>query len=86
MLDRPKILEVSPHRNYSLDIKLSDGRTLKLNMQKFLDCHAYRKLAQVGFFLSVKHDTRLIYWGDMHDMHIDQILAFAQNESTYHEK
>lgn len=78
MLDRPKILEVIPHQDYKLDIKLSDGRTLKLDMQKFLDCPAYRKLAQVGFFLSVKHDNRLIYWDDAHDMHIDQILAFAQ--------
>lgn len=78
MLDRPKIIKVTPHQNYTLDIKLSDGKKLKLDMQRFLNCQAYKRLAQIGFFLSVKHDSRLIYWDDMHDMHIDQILAFSE--------
>lgn len=78
MLNRPKILEVLPYQDYTLDIKLSNGCKLKLDMKKFLDCPAYKKLNQVGFFLSVKHDNRLIYWDETHDMHIDQILTFAQ--------
>jgi hypothetical protein len=78
MLNRPKIVDVIPHQDYTLDITLSDGRKLKLNVQQFLSSPAYKKLSQVGFFLSVKHDHRLIYWDDMHDMHIDQILDFAK--------
>lgn len=72
-----KIIEVIPHKDYTLDIRLSDGRHLKLDMSKFLDCPAYKQLAQMGFFLSVKHDSRMIYWDDMHDMHIDQIIDFS---------
>ena len=77
MLNRPKIVEVVPHDDYLLFIKLSDNRLLKLDMKKFIQFPAYRKLAQIGFFLSVKHDDRLLYWDDMHDMHIDQILDFS---------
>ncbi len=78
MLDRPKIIEVFPRPDYSLDIKLSDNRLLRLDMKKFLAYPAYRKLAQIGFFLAVKHDARLLYWDDMH---IDQILKFATESS-----
>ena len=35
------------------------------------------KLENLAFFLSVKYDHRIIYWDDTHDMHIDQILYFA---------
>ncbi len=77
MLDRPKIEEVIPLSDYTLDIKLSDNRKLKLNMQELLKSPAYQKLSHIGLFLSVKHDDRLIYWDDMHDMHIDQIVTFA---------
>lgn len=77
MLNRPKIMEVLPHPDYTLDIKLSDNRCLRLDMKKFIEYPAYRKLAQLGFFLAVKHDARLVYWDDMHDMHIDQILNFS---------
>jgi hypothetical protein len=77
MLNRPKIIEVTPHNDYTLDITLSDKRHLKLSMKQFLDSPAYKKLSQIGFFLSVKHDFRLIYWDDSHDMHIDQILSFG---------
>jgi hypothetical protein len=78
MLNRPKIIKVIPYQNYTLDIKLSDNRVLKLDMHKFLESPAYRKLAHLGLFLSVKHDNRLIYWDDRLDMHIDQIITFAQ--------
>ena len=77
MLDRPKILEVIPHSDYMLDIFLSDNKRLRLDMGKFLSAPAYKKLSDVGYFLSVKHDSRLIYWDDQHDMHIDQIIAFG---------
>ena len=78
MLNRPKIIEVTPHQDYTLDIMLSDNRKLKLDMQRFLEYPAYRKLVHIGLFLSIKHDERLIYWDDMHDMHIDQILEFGK--------
>ncbi|MBM3857485.1 MAG: DUF2442 domain-containing protein [Verrucomicrobia bacterium] len=78
MLNRTKILEVIPHENFSLDITLSDQRHLLLSMKRFLNSPAYKKLSNIGFFLSVKHDHRLIYWDDSHDMHIDQILDFAK--------
>lgn len=77
MLRRPKILTVVPHDDYTLDIELSDHRNLKLDMHQFLNSDAYKKLNELVFFLSVKHDYRIIYWDDMHDMHIDQIIAFA---------
>lgn len=78
MLDRTKILEVIPHKDFSLDITLSDHRHLCLNMKRFLQSPAYKKLSHIGFFLSVKHDHRLIYWDEYHDMHIDQILSFSK--------
>ena len=56
--------------------KIQKGRlTLKKYFNELKD--AYKKLNELGFFLSVKHDYRIIYWDDMHDMHIDQILTFA---------
>lgn len=78
MLNRTKILEVIPHKDFSLDITLSDHRHLSLDMKSFLQSPAYKKLSHIGFFLSVKHDYRLIYWDESHDMHIDQILSFAK--------
>ncbi len=77
MLNRPKIIKVVAHKDFTLDILLSDKRHLKLNMQRFLSSPAYKKLNQISFFLSVKHDSRIIFWDDMHDMHIDQILSFS---------
>jgi hypothetical protein len=50
---------------------------LKLDMQKFLSASVYQKLANIGFFLSVKYDARTIYWDNMRDVHIDQILGFG---------
>ena len=81
MLTRPKIIELTPHSDYTIDILLSDNRKLKLNMKRFLESSAYRKLCNLGFFLSAKHDSRIIYWDDMHDMHIDQILSFSDVKS-----
>ncbi|MFI0347560.1 MAG: DUF2442 domain-containing protein [Chthoniobacterales bacterium] len=78
MLNRPKIIDVIPREDVSLDINLSDGRHLWLNMKTFVSSPAYEKLSHVGFFSSVKHDQRLIYWDESHDMHIDQILDFAE--------
>ncbi len=78
MLDRPRIVSMTPHNDYTIDLILSDGRKLKLNMRNFLNSPAYKKLLNLGFFLSAKHDFRIIYWDDMHDMHIDQILNFAE--------
>lgn len=80
MLNRPKIVTAIPHNNYIIDIELSDKRHLTLDMTSFLAAPAYKKLSNVGFFLSLKHDYRLIYWDDMHDMHIDQILQFATQQ------
>ena len=77
MLSRIKILEVIPHKDFSLDITLSNSRHLCLNMKRFLKSPAYKKPSHIGFFLSVKHDHRLIYWDESHDMHIDQILDFS---------
>lgn len=78
MLNQLKIAEVIPHRDFSLEIILSDQRHLLLNMSKFLSSSAYKKLANLNFFLSVRHDHRLIYWDESHDMHIDQILHFSK--------
>lgn len=80
MLNRPKIINVIPHNDYTLDIELSDHQRLKLNMAKFLTSPAYKKLINLALFLSVKHDHRIIYWDDVHDMHIDQILYFANKQ------
>jgi hypothetical protein len=77
MLNKPKIINITPHNDYTLDIKLSNQRCLKLDMTKFLTTPAYKKLQDLKFFLTVKHNQRMIYWDDMHDMHIDQILFFA---------
>ena len=82
MLDRPKIIDVTPHTDYTIDILLSDQRRLRLNMGRFLDSPAYKKLLNLGFFLSVKHDFRVIYWDDMHDMHIDQILNISDVQGS----
>ena len=79
MLNRPKIIHAIPHKNYTVDIELSDHRQLKLDMTKFLTVPAYKKLTDIAFFLSVKHDARIIYWDDKHDMHIDQVLALAKS-------
>lgn len=76
MLDRPKLTEVIAHSDYTLDICV-DNRWLRLDMKRFLQYPAYKKLESVGYFLSVKHDNRMLYWDDMHDMHIDQILGFS---------
>lgn len=81
MPDRPKIIIAIPHNNYTIDIELSDKRHLTLDMSKFLTAPAYKKLSNIGFFLSLKHDYRLIYWDDIHDMHIDQILQFANQQN-----
>jgi hypothetical protein len=78
MLDRAKIIEVIPHCDFSLEIILSDQKNFLLDMKPFLSSPAYKKLANLAFFLSVKHDQQLIYWDEFHDMHIDQILHFSK--------
>ena len=83
MLDRPKIVMIAPHPDYTLDIDLSDHQNLTLDMKPFLSAPFYQKLSNQGFFLSVKHDYRTIYWDDMHDMHIDQILSFSQTRQPH---
>ncbi len=77
MLDRPKIINITPHNDYTLDIKLSNQQCLKLDMTKFFTSPSYKKLQNLKFFLTVKHNQSMIYWDDMCDMHIDQILFFA---------
>lgn len=77
MLNRPKILHVLPNNDFTLDIKLSDNRELKLNMKPLIEAPFYHRLSNLRLFLSIKHDSRLIYWDDMLDMNIDQILKFS---------
>jgi len=77
MLEPPKIIKVLAFHDYLLHIQLSDNRWLELDMKIFLQYPAYRKLENKGYFFSVKYDNNLIYWDDMHDMHIDQILHFS---------
>lgn len=77
MLKRPKILQVIPRNDFTLDIQLSDNRELKLDMKPLIEAPFYQRLSNLGLFLSIKHDNRLIYWNDMLDMHIDQILKFS---------
>ena len=78
MLNQPIILKVIPHRDFSLNLKLSDSRELKLDMLPLIKYPCYRKLSNLGLFFQVKCDDDIIYWDDMHDMHIDQILEFGK--------
>lgn len=78
MLNHPEIIKVLAHKNYSLDIYLSDNRHVKLDMTPLIKYPCYRKLASTSFFSKVRCDGDIIYWDDMHDMHIDQILKFAE--------
>jgi len=77
MLDKPKIIKVLAFHDYLLHIQLSDNRWLRLDMKNFLQYPAYRKLENIGYFCLVKYDDDLLYWDNMHDMHIDQILHFS---------
>ncbi len=77
MLKPIKIVKALAFHDYSLHIQLSDNRWLKLEMKNFLQYPAYRKLENINYFFLVKYDDDLLYWNDMHDMHIDQILHFS---------
>lgn len=78
MLDEPKIIKAKSNRDHIIDIELSDQRKLKLDMKPFLEYPCYKKLNNLAFFFAVKHNRNQIYWDDMHDMHIDQILQFSK--------
>ncbi len=78
LINDPKIVSIMVINDHTLNIKLNNQATVELEMSDLMKYSGYAKLHNKFFFNSVKFEDDMIYWDDMHDMHIHQILEFGK--------
>ncbi len=78
LINDPKIISVKIINDHALNIKLNNHATVELEMLDLMKYPGYSRLHDRNFFNNVKFEDDMIYWDDMHDMHIHQILEFGK--------
>ena len=70
----PKITKVDVLDNYILKISLDDGYIFNFDFKSYLDLPCNRALKNYTLFKQAKCYMRMIFWGDDHDIHLDQMI------------
>ena len=70
-----KITEIQPKDNYTISIKLDDGRVGTLDVNEYLEKGVFRELKNIEYFKQVKNFGRYIAWPNEQDLCADSIAA-----------
>ena len=70
----PKIIKVQALENYQLHIYLDDGFSFIFDFKPCLTYPCNKGLLDINLFNKAKHKLRMVYWDDIHDIHLDQMI------------
>ena len=70
----PKITKAEALENYQLHIYLDDGFDFIFDFKPCLSYPCNKALHDVKLYNRVKYGLRMVYWDDMHDIHLDQMI------------
>jgi hypothetical protein len=70
----PKIVKLELLDDYQIHIYLEDGFDFVFNFKPCLDYPCNKELRDISLFKRAKFHMRMIYWDDMHDIHLDQMI------------
>jgi len=70
-----KITEIAPNDNYTITIKLDDGRIGILDIAEYLEMGVFKELKNIEYFRQVKNHGRYIAWPNEQDLCADSIAA-----------
>ncbi len=68
-----KVLKVNPNNDYTLDIKLSDGRDGTFDVKPYMDKGVFKQLKDKTFFKQVYPEFVGITWKTGQDLSADTI-------------
>ena len=60
-----KILEAKPLENYTIAVKLDNGKSGVFNITEFIDKGIFRELHDLNYFRQIKVNGRSISWPHM---------------------
>ena len=77
----PKITRIEALENYQLHIYLDDGFDFLFDFTPCLSYACNKALHDINLFKRTQFYLRMIYWDDMHDIHLDQMIpeSYLQN-------
>jgi len=70
----PKITKVEALENYQLHIYLDDGFDFFFDFESCLNYPCNNALRDINLFKRAKFHLCMVYWNDMHDIHLDQMI------------
>jgi hypothetical protein len=70
----PKIINLKVSDDYSLNIFLDDGTDFKFDFTPLLKLTCYQELNNLALFKCAKYKFFMVYWHDMLDIHLDQMI------------
>ena len=70
-----KIIEIQPKDNYTIAIRLDDGRAGTLDITEYLEKGVFKELKDLEYFKKVKNFGRYIAWPNEQDLCADSIAA-----------
>lgn len=78
LVNDPSIINVHVINDHALSVELDNHYIVELDLTELMKYSGYSKLRDRAFFNKVNYEQDMIYWDDMHDMHIHQILKFGK--------
>ncbi len=70
----PEIVKVEALNNYNLHVYLADSTDFIFDFKPCLDYPCNKLLRDITLFKRVKFHMRMVYWDDLHDIHLDQMI------------
>lgn len=70
-----KVIEAKPLENYSIAVKLDNGKSGIFNVSEFLDKGIFNELQDINYFRQVQVHGRSISWPHSQDFCADTIEA-----------
>lgn len=70
-----RITEITPKDNYTIVIKLDNGRVGTLDVKEYLEMGVFKELKDLEYFRQVKNHGRYIAWPNEQDLCADSIAA-----------
>jgi hypothetical protein len=70
----PKIIKIEVLDDYKLMIYLDDKTNFIFDFRECLNYPCNAMLRDYKIFKQAKWKSRMVYWDDMHDIHLDQMI------------
>lgn len=74
-----RIKKVLPINDFRLNVELTNGNTVILNMEDKLETIRFSQLSDVNFFAKVTTDGYFLRWGNRVEMSVNEIFKIIQD-------